>query len=92
MAQPLNDAALDQLFRTARTFNGYLDTPVTTAQTITFASPGNQTWGTTPAALSAAMSMTVSAPASASNTTVVLERKVRSPAAPDPSVTSRLIW
>jgi len=32
MAQPLNDAALDQLFRTARTFNGYLDTPVTTAQ------------------------------------------------------------
>ena len=32
MAQPLNDAALDQLFRTARTFNGYLDRPVTTAQ------------------------------------------------------------
>lgn len=26
--QPLNDAALDQLFRTARTYNGYLDTPV----------------------------------------------------------------
>jgi 3-hydroxypropanoate dehydrogenase len=32
MAQPLNDAALDQLFRTARTYNGYLDTPVTTEQ------------------------------------------------------------
>lgn len=32
MAQPLNDAALDQLFRTARTYNGYLDTPVSTAQ------------------------------------------------------------
>ncbi len=26
--QPLNDAALDQLFRAARTYNGYLDTPV----------------------------------------------------------------
>ncbi|PKB25914.1 3-hydroxypropanoate dehydrogenase [Novosphingobium kunmingense] len=28
MSQPLDDAALDQLFRTARTYNGYLDTPV----------------------------------------------------------------
>ena len=27
---PIDDAALDQLFRTARTFNGYTDTPVTT--------------------------------------------------------------
>ena len=32
MAQPLDNAALDQLFRTARTYNGYLDTPVTTEQ------------------------------------------------------------
>ncbi len=32
MAQPLDEAALDQLFRTARTYNGYLDTPVTAAQ------------------------------------------------------------
>jgi 3-hydroxypropanoate dehydrogenase len=32
MTQPLSDAALDQLFRTARTYNGYLDTPVTHAQ------------------------------------------------------------
>lgn len=32
MAQPLNDAALDQLFRAARTYNGYLDKPVTTEQ------------------------------------------------------------
>lgn len=32
MGQPLADAALDQLFRTARTYNGYLDTPVTTQQ------------------------------------------------------------
>lgn len=32
MSQPLSDAALDQLFRTARTFNGYLDTPVTQDQ------------------------------------------------------------
>lgn len=30
--QPLGDAALDQLFRTARTFNGYLDTPVSNEQ------------------------------------------------------------
>ncbi|WP_374613777.1 malonic semialdehyde reductase [Sphingorhabdus sp.] len=30
--QPLNDAALDQLFRTARTYNGYLDTPVSKEQ------------------------------------------------------------
>lgn len=28
MSQPLDDAALDQLFRTARTYNGYLDRPV----------------------------------------------------------------
>ena len=32
MAQPLNDAALDQLFRTARTYNGYLDKDVSTEQ------------------------------------------------------------
>jgi len=32
MSQPLSDAALDQLFRTARTYNGYLDKPVTTEQ------------------------------------------------------------
>jgi 3-hydroxypropanoate dehydrogenase len=32
MSQPLADAALDQLFRTARTYNGYLDKPVTTEQ------------------------------------------------------------
>lgn len=32
MAQPLNDVALDQLFRAARTYNGYLDTPVSTEQ------------------------------------------------------------
>ncbi|MDE2596916.1 MAG: malonic semialdehyde reductase [Sphingomonadales bacterium] len=32
MSQPLNDAALDQLFRTARTYNGYLDQPVSTEQ------------------------------------------------------------
>lgn len=29
---PLNGAALDQLFRTARTYNGYLDTPVSNEQ------------------------------------------------------------
>jgi 3-hydroxypropanoate dehydrogenase len=29
---PLNDAALDQLFRSARTYNGYLDTPVSNEQ------------------------------------------------------------
>jgi 3-hydroxypropanoate dehydrogenase len=29
---PLNDAALDQLFRNARTYNGYLDTPVSNGQ------------------------------------------------------------
>ena len=29
MAEPLSDSALDQLFRSARTYNGYLDTPVT---------------------------------------------------------------
>jgi 3-hydroxypropanoate dehydrogenase len=32
MAAPLDDHALDQLFRTARTYNGYLDKPVTTDQ------------------------------------------------------------
>lgn len=32
MNTPLNDAALDQLFRTARSYNGYLDTPVSQAQ------------------------------------------------------------
>lgn len=32
MSQPLSDAALDQLFRTARTYNGYLDKPVTVEQ------------------------------------------------------------
>ncbi|MCC2602720.1 malonic semialdehyde reductase [Sphingopyxis yananensis] len=32
MSQPLSDAALDQLFRTARTFNGYLDKPVSDDQ------------------------------------------------------------
>jgi 3-hydroxypropanoate dehydrogenase len=30
--QSLDDAALDQLFRTARSYNGYLDTPVSDAQ------------------------------------------------------------
>ena len=29
---PLNDSALDQLFRTARTYNGYLDAPVSNEQ------------------------------------------------------------
>jgi 3-hydroxypropanoate dehydrogenase len=32
MAGPLDDRALDQLFRTARTYNGYLDKPVTAEQ------------------------------------------------------------
>ena len=32
MSQPLSDHALDQLFRSARTYNGYLDEPVTTEQ------------------------------------------------------------
>jgi 3-hydroxypropanoate dehydrogenase len=32
LSQPLPDAALDQLFRTARTYNGYLDKPVATEQ------------------------------------------------------------
>jgi 3-hydroxypropanoate dehydrogenase len=32
MSQVLDDAALDQLFRTARTYNGYLDKPVSTEQ------------------------------------------------------------
>ena len=32
MSQSLPDAALDQLFRTARTYNGYIDRPVSQAQ------------------------------------------------------------
>ncbi len=32
MSQPLEPAALDQLFRTARTYNGYTDVPVTRDQ------------------------------------------------------------
>jgi 3-hydroxypropanoate dehydrogenase len=32
MNQPLDDNALDQLFRQARTYNGYLDKPISTAQ------------------------------------------------------------
>lgn len=32
MSQPLDDTALDQVFRTARTYNGYLDKPVSEAQ------------------------------------------------------------
>jgi 3-hydroxypropanoate dehydrogenase len=32
MTQPLSDAALDQMFRTARTYNFYLDKPVATEQ------------------------------------------------------------
>ncbi len=32
MTAPLDDAALDQLFREARSYNGYADTPVTRAQ------------------------------------------------------------
>lgn len=32
MTAPLNDLALDQLFRTARTYNGYLDKPVSEVQ------------------------------------------------------------
>jgi 3-hydroxypropanoate dehydrogenase len=32
MSQPLDAAALDQLFRTARSYNGYLDKPVTRDQ------------------------------------------------------------
>ena len=32
MSQPLPDSALDQIFRTARTYNGYLDKPVTPEQ------------------------------------------------------------
>jgi 3-hydroxypropanoate dehydrogenase len=32
LSQPLDDAALDQMFRTARTANGYIDKPVSTAQ------------------------------------------------------------
>lgn len=31
MGQPLNDVALDTIFRTARSFNGYTDAPVTQA-------------------------------------------------------------
>ncbi|MFW2852949.1 malonic semialdehyde reductase [Sphingomonas sp. TX0543] len=32
MTKPLDDAALDQLFRTARTYNGYTDEPVSEAE------------------------------------------------------------
>lgn len=32
MSEPLDDRALDQLFRTARSYNGYLDKPVSEAQ------------------------------------------------------------
>ncbi len=32
MSEPLSDSALDQLFRTARTYNGYTDRPVSTEQ------------------------------------------------------------
>ena len=32
MSEPLSDSALDQLFRTARTYNGYLDKPVSEMQ------------------------------------------------------------
>ena len=32
MSEPLSDSALDQLFRTARTYNGYLDRPVSQEQ------------------------------------------------------------
>ena len=32
MTAPLDDAALDQLFRTARSYNGYTDAPVSRAQ------------------------------------------------------------
>ena len=32
MSEPLSDRALDQLFREARTYNGYLDKPVSEAQ------------------------------------------------------------
>jgi 3-hydroxypropanoate dehydrogenase len=32
MSEPLSDSALDQLFRTARTYNGYTDQPVSTGQ------------------------------------------------------------
>jgi 3-hydroxypropanoate dehydrogenase len=34
MTQPLSDAALDQLFRTARSYNGYLDKPVSEDQLV----------------------------------------------------------
>ncbi len=32
MSEPLSDSALDQLFRTARTYNGYIDKPVSDDQ------------------------------------------------------------
>ena len=32
MSEPLSDSALDQLFRTARTYNGYIDKPVSETQ------------------------------------------------------------
>jgi 3-hydroxypropanoate dehydrogenase len=62
MNQPLNDAALDQLFRTARTYNGYTDQPVSDAQlhaiwdlmkmgpTSANALPARLVWCTTPEA------------------------------------------
>jgi 3-hydroxypropanoate dehydrogenase len=34
MTQPLDDAALDQLFNAARTYNGYIDKPVSEAQLV----------------------------------------------------------
>ena len=39
MAAPLSDAALDTLFRTARTFNGYTDRPVSDEQLRQLAGP-----------------------------------------------------
>ena len=62
MAAPLDDAALDQLFRTARSYNGYLDTLVSEEQihalwdlvkfgpTSVNMSPARLIWCTTPEA------------------------------------------
>jgi 3-hydroxypropanoate dehydrogenase len=62
MSDALPDAALDQLFRTARTYNGYTDAPVTEADiraiyelakmgpTATNQHPGRFVWCTTPEA------------------------------------------
>ena len=62
MSQPLADPALDQLFRTARSYNGYLDQPVATEQlhaiwdlmkfgpTSANCLPARLVWCTTPAA------------------------------------------